>query len=136
MFWLISALIVLYLLMRPYLYMMLITFDMKLRKMLKNALIFAILGIKRNVMWMLGVGLTAILNIALMIICPPSIVIPVILPFFYFWAFTAFTVNYCIYPIIDRYMIAPCRSDGDDDDDSRDGEDDGEDGEIVTESGV
>ena len=110
MFWIISALIVLYLLMRPYLYMMLITFDIKLSKMLKNALIFSALGLKRNLMWVLGVVLMAVLNIMLIVVCPPSIIIPIILPFFYFWAFVGFTVNYAIYPIIDRYMIAPCRS--------------------------
>ena len=118
MFWIISALIVLYLLMRPYLYMMLITFDMKFKKMLKNALIFAALGLKRNLMWMLGVVLMAVLNIMLIIVCPPSIIIPIILPFFYFWAFTGFTVNYAIYPIIDRYMIAPCRSETPDQEES------------------
>ena len=110
MFWIISALIVSYLFMRPYLYMMLITFDMKLSKMFKNALIFSALGLKRNLMWVLGVVLMAVLNIMLIVVCPPSIIIPVILPFFYFWAFVGFTVNYAIYPIIDRYMIAPCRS--------------------------
>ncbi len=130
MFWLISALIVLYMLMRPYLYMMLITFDMKLRKMLKNALIFAVLGVKRNVMWMLGVVVVAILNIALILICPPTIVIPIILPFFYFWAFAGFTINYAIYPIIDRYMIAPCRNDGDDDE-NHGGDADGGDAEFA-----
>ena len=117
MFWIISALIILYLLMRPYLYMMLITFDMKLRKMFKNALIFAALGIKRNIMWLVGVLLMAVLNIMLIIVCPPSIIIPIILPFFYFWAFVGFTVNYAIYPIIDRYMIAPCRTTNDDETD-------------------
>ncbi|MBQ7338933.1 MAG: DUF624 domain-containing protein [Clostridia bacterium] len=130
MFWTISALIVLYMLMRPYIYMMLITFDMKLKKILKNALIFAILGIKRNVMWIVGVAMMAILNIALMIVCPPSIIIPVILPFFYFWGFVGFTVNYAVYPIIDRYMIAPCRKDGDDGGDDTDRlDDDGDMGE-------
>jgi hypothetical protein len=72
-------------------------------------------------MWMLGVVLMAILNIMLIIVCPPSIIIPIILPFFYFWAFAGFTVNYAIYPIIDRYMIAPCRAEKADDlDDTED----------------
>lgn len=130
MFWVISALIVLYILMRPYIYMMLITFDMSLRKILKNALIFSILGIKRNIMWILGVVLMAVLNIMLIIVCPPSIIIPVILPFFYFWAFTGFTVNYAIYPIIERYMITPCINsddgDGNGDDENDQGDGDGD----------
>jgi hypothetical protein len=123
--------------MRPYIYMMLITFDMKLSKIFKNALIFAALGIKRNLMWMLGVVVVVVLNFMLIIVCPPSIIIPIILPFFYLWAFTGFTVNYAIYPIIQKYMIDPVlhqrggsgnqddvHTDGDDDDDnnSQDGD--------------
>jgi uncharacterized membrane protein YesL len=108
MFWAISAMIVLYLLMRPYIYMMLITFDMSLRKILKNALIFAVLGIKRNIMWIIGVVVMICINVFLMIICPPSIIVPVILPFIYLWGFIGFTVNYAIYPIIYRYMVEPC----------------------------
>ena len=51
-----------YLFMRPYVYLQIVTFDLKLFKILKNALIFAILGIKRNVMALLGV-------ICLLILC-------------------------------------------------------------------
>lgn len=120
MFWIIAAMIVLYLLMRPYIYMMLITFNMKFSKILKNALIFAILGIKRNVMWLIGVLLVVFLNFMLIMIVPASIVIPLILPFIYLWAFIGFTVNYAIYPVIDQYMIAPYRTeqDNEEDDDS------------------
>ena len=50
LFWILTALAILYLIMRPYIYMMMITFDMKIRKMFKNALIFSALGIKRNLM--------------------------------------------------------------------------------------
>lgn len=111
MFWAISALIILYLLMRPYIYMMLITFDMSLRKILKNALIFAVLGVKRNIMWIIGVFAVIALNVLLMLICPPSIIIPVILPFIYLWGVIGFTVNYAIYPVIYRYMVEPCLTD-------------------------
>lgn len=110
MFWAITALIILYLFMRPYIYMMLITFNMKLSKILKNALIFSALGIKRNIMAVLGVVLVAGLNLALVMISPAAIMqVTLILPLLYFCAFAGFTVNYAVYPIIDRYMIEPCR---------------------------
>jgi uncharacterized membrane protein YesL len=110
MFWTVTALIVLYLLMRPYIYMMLITFNMKLSKILKNALIFAILGIKRNLLAIVGILLVAFLNLALVMISPAAIMqVSLILPLLYFCAFAGFTTNYAVYPIIDRYMIAPCR---------------------------
>ena len=46
----IIVLLIIYLFMRPYLYLQLITFDLKSFKIFKNALIFSILGIKRNIM--------------------------------------------------------------------------------------
>jgi uncharacterized membrane protein YesL len=44
------ALAVIYMFMRMYIYLMVITFDMKTTKILKNALIFSIIGAKHNFM--------------------------------------------------------------------------------------
>ena len=41
---------------------------------------------------------------------PVGISIPIVLPFFYILAATAFMSCYAAYPIIDRYMIAPYKS--------------------------
>ena len=57
---------VLYLFMRPYLYLQLITFDLKIFKIFKNSLIFAILGIKRNLMALLGSLLLVIIVFCMM----------------------------------------------------------------------
>lgn len=106
----ICALIILYFFMRFYMYLMLVTFDLSIRKILKNALIFTMLGIKRNLMAVLGIVLLTALNIVLFFAfgaTPLGIAIPLILPFFYYLSFTAFTSAYAAYPIIDRYMIAP-----------------------------
>ena len=51
---------ILYLFMRPYLYLQIVTFDLSIFKIFKNALIFALLGLKRN--------LTALLGIVFMIV--------------------------------------------------------------------
>ena len=107
-FWLVSAMALLYLFMRPYMYMMLITFDMKIKKMFKNALIFTALGIKRNLMALLGIVLLLVFHFALIVILIPyGIIIPVIVPVVYIFAAIGFIVSYAIYPVIDRYMIAP-----------------------------
>ena len=106
----ICALIILYFFMRFYIYLMLVTFDLSIRKILKNALIFTMLGIKRNLMALLGIILLVAFNIVLFFAfsaTPLGIAIPLILPFIYFLSFTAFTSAYAAYPIIDRYMIAP-----------------------------
>ena len=110
MFYGICALAILYFFMRFYLYLMLITFELSIRKLLKNALIFTTLGIKRNLMGFLGIALLSALNISLFPLLgatPLGIAIPLILPLLYYLSFTSFTAAYAAYPIIDRYMIAP-----------------------------
>lgn len=102
------ALIVIYTLMRFYLYLMLVTFDLSTRKLLKNALIFSVLGIKRNVMGLLGIVLLAALNLLIIVPClSVGFSAPIILPLFYFLSFTGFIAAYAAYPNIKRYMIDP-----------------------------
>lgn len=106
----ILALVIIYFLMRFYIYLMLITFDMSIRKLLKNALIFSILGIKRNFMAVLGIVIITAINIclfALFAMTPLGIAVPLILPLLYYLAVTSFTSAFAAYPIIDRYMIEP-----------------------------
>lgn len=106
----IMALCILYFLMRFYIYLLLVTFDMSLKKIFKNALIFSILGMKRNFMGVLGIVLITSINVvlfALFAMTPLGIAIPLILPFLYYLAVTSFTSAYSAYPIIDRYMIEP-----------------------------
>ncbi|MBR3894465.1 MAG: DUF624 domain-containing protein [Clostridia bacterium] len=108
----IVALVILYFFMRFYIYLMLVTFELPIRKILKNALIFTILGFKRNIMALLGMVLVTAINIALFAVfamTPLSFAIPLILPFFYYLSVNAFTAAYAAYPIIDRYMIEPYR---------------------------
>lgn len=109
-FWMVAAVSLLYWFMRPYIYLMLITFDMKIKKMFKNALIFSVLGIKRNLLGALGIVLLVALHLAFIIATPISFVVPVILPIVYIFAAIGFITTYAAYPIIDRYMIAPYQS--------------------------
>ena len=102
------ALFIIYTMMRFYIYHMMITFDLSIRKLLKNALIFSILGIKRNIVGLIGIA--AVLGINIAIILPSLSVgfaIPLILPFFYFPALAGFIAAYAAWPNIQRYMIDP-----------------------------
>ena len=75
---------------------------------MKNALIFSILGIKRNILAFLGIVILTVFHVFLIVLfIPMGISIPIILPFFYLLAATAFMACYAAYPIIDKYMIAP-----------------------------
>ena len=108
-FFLTIALIVIYFLMRFYLYLLLVTFDLSIYKILKNALIFSMLGFKRNIMGVLGIALITAVHILLLLllISTPLSGLPIILPFLWYMAAVTFTSAYAAYPIIDRYMIAP-----------------------------
>ena len=94
--------------MRFYIYNLLITFDIKIFKLIKNAFIFTILGFGRNILAVLGIAFLIIIHVLLIwLLLPVGISIPIILPFFYIFAATAFMGTYAAYPIIDKYMIAP-----------------------------
>lgn len=53
MFWLNVILFIVYFFMRPYIYIQMVTFDLSVFKMVKNALSFALLGLKRNILALL-----------------------------------------------------------------------------------
>ncbi len=108
MYFTIFAMGIIYIVMRFYLYHLLITFELSNFKIIKNALIFSVLGIKRNIMALLGFVVCLALNIFLIILLLPiGISIPLVLPFVYILALFGFISTYAAYPIIDRYMIQP-----------------------------
>ena len=93
-----------YFVMRFYSYMMLITFDMKIRKIFKNALIFVMLGIKRNIMAILWIVALLVINFYVFVLFQP---LGIILPILYMPAVPMFTTAYAAYPVIKKYMIDP-----------------------------
>ena len=105
------AVTVIYLFMRFYIYQLLITFDMKTVKILKNSLIFSILGIFRNLLGLIGIVLLLALHLVFIIwLLPMGISIPLVLPFTYVPAITGFITVYASYPVIDKYLIAPYKN--------------------------
>ena len=54
MFWSNIVLIILYFFMRCYIYVQMVTFDLTVFKIFKNSLIFALAGLKRNIMALIG----------------------------------------------------------------------------------
>lgn len=108
MFFVILALIIIYVMMRFYVYNLLITFDMKNFKIIKNSFIFSILGIKRNILALFGIILFVGLHLLLIFfLLPTPLGFVIILPLIYVLAVTAFMGTYAAYPIIDKYLIAP-----------------------------
>ena len=110
----IFALILIYGVMRFYTYLMLVTFNMKLSKIFKNALIFTVMGIKRNIMALLGILLlVAISALAIVYLVPLKVAVVIIIPALCLLAFCGFMYTYAAYPVIQKYMIDPVQKPSD-----------------------
>ena len=127
MYFAIFAISIIYFVMRFYIYLLQITFNLNIRKIFKNALIFSVLGVKRNLLAVLGIIVLTAIAIAFIALFAAllggNIAIPLILPFLYYLALTAFMAAYAAYPIIDRYMIAPYANQAEDDGSTDEGTD-------------
>ena len=107
MYIMIFALILIYAIMRFYTYLMLVTFDIKLSKLMKNALIFTVMGIKRNLMALIGIILLSGVFIALIFFFGQYLPALIILPFLCLLGFCGFMYTFAAYPVIEKYMIQP-----------------------------
>lgn len=89
-----------------YVPVMIVTFDLNLKQIYKNALIFSIAGLGRNIL--LTVGLS-VLFLALYLM--QSMVLTAILAFlfivFLLFSLVMLIVNFAVYPLIDKMMIQP-----------------------------
>ncbi len=94
--------ILLYFLVRTYIYTMIVTFDMPIRKMFKNALILSVVGFKRNLAYLLGAALILLFNYALLVVYFP---LGIILPFMIIPSAITFLGEYCIFPNVMKYMV-------------------------------
>ncbi len=93
-----------YTMMRYYMYIMLVTFDLSIYKIIKNSFIFAILGFKRNIMAFLGtIAVILIDYYFLMTVFPIGIILPVLI----LVSLTTFMGIYAAYPKVKEVMIDP-----------------------------
>lgn len=103
-FWVSVVILLLYFFMRFYIYMLALTFDLKITKIYKNALIFTILGFKRNILALLGILLVVIVDYLILAFLPA---IGVILPFAFLITLCAFMATYAAWPVVKKLMIEP-----------------------------
>lgn len=96
--------ILVYFIMRFYMYTILVTFDLPLRKIFKNSILLAALGFKRNVLAIVGSIILIILSFYIYILLPQA---GMVLPFIFTVALIGFLGTYCTYPTIKKYMIDP-----------------------------
>ena len=95
---------IIYFVMRYYIYTMMVTFDLSLYKLLKNALIFTAVGLKRNIVGTLGIIALAMFSYGLLMVFPP---LGAVVPFIITIAIGQFIGIYTAWPKIYSIMIEP-----------------------------
>lgn len=107
MFFYVSILMVLvYFIMRTYIYQMIVTFDLPIKKLIKNAFLFTFIGLKRNFVGLIGVVVVVILNYLLLSLTF-TFSVSLILPFILTTGICGLISVYCAYPLIKKHMIDP-----------------------------
>ncbi len=101
--------LIIYTFMNYYIYMMMITFKLTIKQLLKNALLLSFVGLKRNLLISVILLLFYGIGLVLVFFVPLYITIPVILLvyIFFFPAFRSFLIQFNIFPIVKKYMIDP-----------------------------
>lgn len=96
----IAALIIglIYVFMRFYTYTIMVTFELKLKDILKNAAIFTVLGFFRNVIAFVAIAATVFAFTS-------TKIVDIVLLFTFMFAFCGFIANFTTYPIIEKYML-------------------------------
>jgi len=104
LFFIVFSMSVIYFMMRFYLYILLITFKLSPIKLIKNAFILALLGIKRNFAAILGIAVMMLLYVLIFMF---SIPFGITLPFFFLMSNGSFIACFAAYPNVKKYMIDP-----------------------------
>ena len=96
--------IAIYYIMRFYIYLQLVTCEMSIGKIIKNAFLLTVLGIKRNFVGLLGAILFVLLLMYAYILLPQF---TFILLCMFVFSFLTYIGIYCAYPILKKYVIDP-----------------------------
>ena len=97
-------LFIVYLFMKNYIYIITVTFNLSVYKIFKNAFLFSILGIKRNILGLLGKFILLFVNVIIFVNMP---MVGILLALIITIASCAFIGAYAAYPVIKKYMITP-----------------------------
>ena len=108
MFWSNIAILIVFFFMRFYIYLQMVTFDLKIFKIVKNSLIFSLLGLKRNLVAFLGIAVLLFIEIFFLIgagglLLPFAVALPLIL----LLSVCAFMKIYASYFKVKELMIDP-----------------------------
>ena len=104
MFYPMILVFILYIFMRFYVYTMMVTFDLKFFRILKNAAIFTLVGFGRNLLMFFGCVMLVLFTMWLYTLFVPLAVISI---FMILFSGCTFMGTYAAWPKIQKYMIDP-----------------------------
>ncbi len=104
LFWMMLLILMLYSFIRFYLYTIMVTFELKFFQIIKNSMIFSLLGFKRNIILFFAIVFLVSLTISLAMVFLP---IGIISLFMILFSTSTFMGMYAAYPMIKKYMIDP-----------------------------
>lgn len=109
MFWCNVVIFIVYFVMRYYIYIQMLTFDLKVFKILKNSLIFTLIGMKRNILPLLTIAVLLAFEVMFFMVTalqPVAVAAPLLIMFATF----AYMKVYAAYFKIKEIMIDPYKA--------------------------
>jgi uncharacterized membrane protein YesL len=109
LFWCNVVIFLLYFIMRYYIYIQMVTFKLSIVKILKNSMIFALIGMKRNIVALLGIVVILVLEAMFLLVTalqPVAVAAPLAVLFSTF----AYMKVYAAYFKIKEIMIDPYKA--------------------------
>ena len=107
---------IIYFFMRYYIYVQMVTFNLKIWKILKNSFIFALLGFKRNIVALLGIIICLVFEVAFVFAFRGILIsFGVALPLLILFSTFAYMKVFAAYYKIKEIMIDPYNTDSDGD---------------------
>ncbi|HPE95431.1 MAG TPA: DUF624 domain-containing protein [Bacillota bacterium] len=102
MYYILLSLGLIFVMMRPYMYILATTFKYKLKQIISYSLRLSMLGLKRNFLALLMTGLMAYITVLLFSLNP---VVGVFFPLFFTFGIINFTGTYAAYPVALKYLL-------------------------------
>lgn len=126
-----------FLFMQYYIPLMIVTFDLKMRDVYKNAFILAFAGFKQNLIVTLAGLVLFFLLWILMTLHYIVTLIVLLLLFLLVFSFLSFLINFTVYPVIETYLIKPLYTKSEDEEQETENREDSEEqqSEYVYENG-
>ena len=93
-----------------YAQLMIVTLDLKMKPLLKNAAILSLVALGKNVIALLGCGIFIAIYAYVFYLALGNLgalILLTVLTFMLFFAFISYTVNYVTFPVIKKYIIDP-----------------------------